>query len=674
VDVQQHLYYTAKYEKAVYIKAEKAADANSLLRGTAFLLPKPVSLFRIAGASLSRDDWSMICGPLYRGETVGALFDGPSSLPSLLADAWYAYSKFPKGTYSIAPHITLEPSKDAFLPGFLAIIQANATATDKSMEALLLWLNSSDINQLETLGKKFDMTITVLGSDSKRSQDRMHTVFSNIREAIDYCRATYANEDYIFRGQRKDWPLKSSLFRLDSDLERETKWKETVAFYEWMLNNSRLTSFNASQDTLALIAQHYGFPTDLIDFTTDVLIAGYFATHGEIVSGEIGVVYVLSVSHLDLLSRKMPTLVYAPVLPQMSGVWRIENQKGVLVRDVGGFISSHGDDVIIDAVRFIQRENETITTLFPRINDRFIYPPPNDFEQEIERYESIRLRSRPIESMIDPKLWAIRHIERDPTGSDVEAEAQVLDWTTDAERWAKVDPTPFERFPRIAPGGSAIKVRFTSDKAIVYESSLSFARTVHDLRTSAYGSRANVAIDVVLGDDIKGELDEARATWLIETSKVSIEEFLNICLFWPLSDDQLARAIQNLFALAFHTPDTTVDGEELATSEAFQETVVIQLEYEDQSQVVSRSFAPASYFETIASMTDLRNRFNLRYPEFQLDLNYQLFQFVTDIKKIMSLHDAIDLWAIVLIPSQLIFRTRVARVLNPYTAMKIGFA
>jgi hypothetical protein len=45
----------------VYIKTETAADANSLLRGTASLLPKPVSLFRIAGASFSRDDWSMIC-------------------------------------------------------------------------------------------------------------------------------------------------------------------------------------------------------------------------------------------------------------------------------------------------------------------------------------------------------------------------------------------------------------------------------------------------------------------------------------------------------------------------------------------------------------------------------------------------------------------------------------
>jgi hypothetical protein len=152
----------------VYIKTETAADANSLLRGTASLLPKPVSLFRIAGASFSRDDWSMIRRPLFRSETVVAFFDGPSSLPSLLADAWCAYSKFPKSTHSIAPQITLEPSTDAFLPGFLAIIQINATAMDKSMEALLLWLNSSDINQLETLGKKLDMTITILGSDSNR--------------------------------------------------------------------------------------------------------------------------------------------------------------------------------------------------------------------------------------------------------------------------------------------------------------------------------------------------------------------------------------------------------------------------------------------------------------------------------------------------------------------------
>jgi hypothetical protein len=105
----------------------------------------------------------MICSSLYRGETAVALFDGPSSLPSVLADAWCVYSKFPKGTHSIDPHITLEPIKEGFVPGFLAIIQTNAIATDKSMEALLLWLNSSDVNQLEILGRTFEKTITILG-------------------------------------------------------------------------------------------------------------------------------------------------------------------------------------------------------------------------------------------------------------------------------------------------------------------------------------------------------------------------------------------------------------------------------------------------------------------------------------------------------------------------------
>ena len=95
-----------------------------------------------------------------------------------------------------------------------------------------------------------------------------------------------------YRGQSTDWAISSSYFRLkkeDMDIERE----KTDSFIVWCLLNTKIPKFTTSDDFLGTelpyyyaIAQHYGYKTDLIDFTTciELLTAFPSLAHVQMVS------------------------------------------------------------------------------------------------------------------------------------------------------------------------------------------------------------------------------------------------------------------------------------------------------------------------------------------------------------------------------------------------------
>jgi hypothetical protein len=97
--------------------------------------------------------------------------------------------------------------------------------------------------------------------------------------------------NYVFRGQGDEsWPIESSLLRLVKRCHTERNDPNTANIYEQIMlkefkyrfplyDSSTQIDENDSVEWLAMM-QHYGTPTRLIDFTSSIFIALFFALDG----------------------------------------------------------------------------------------------------------------------------------------------------------------------------------------------------------------------------------------------------------------------------------------------------------------------------------------------------------------------------------------------------------
>ena len=136
--------------------------------------------------------------------------------------------------------------------------------------------------------------------------------------------------NYIFRGERKEHPrVSSSLWRLYNDIEAEGFDIEVVQTE--ILNEARsYTRYTGEFEDLEILSQlqHNGGATNLIDFTTDYLIALFFACDGE--PDEHSRVILLPENGID----------YDLEYPS-SPVHRVIAQKSVFVRPQKGYVESY---------------------------------------------------------------------------------------------------------------------------------------------------------------------------------------------------------------------------------------------------------------------------------------------------------------------------------------------
>ena len=85
-------------------------------------------------------------------------------------------------------------------------------------------------------------------------------------------------KQYYYRGQIHCWPIQSSASRVNYSSKEMEK---TQFFVEKLKENKTLNLQNDEYLNKCLaIAQHYGYKTDFIDFTTDIEVAAFFATDG----------------------------------------------------------------------------------------------------------------------------------------------------------------------------------------------------------------------------------------------------------------------------------------------------------------------------------------------------------------------------------------------------------
>ena len=138
-----------------------------------------------------------------------------------------------------------------------------------------------------------------------------------------------AGGSYIYRGEPKAYPaVSSSLYRWYEDKDIEVDAFDIEVVQRGILGQARgYTRYTGETDELEILSQiqHNGGDTNLIDFTTDFLIALFFACDGE--PGEPGRVILLSENGAD----------YQIVEPR-EPAHRVIAQKSVFVRPSKGFV------------------------------------------------------------------------------------------------------------------------------------------------------------------------------------------------------------------------------------------------------------------------------------------------------------------------------------------------
>ena len=159
-------------------------------------------------------------------------------------------------------------------------------------------------------------------------------------EALDLARELQKNRIYeLFRGQNEDWPLVASIYRLSAKKRREAA--ERLCLFQAFLSRHNSTQRYAKDlDYVVAIAQHYGIPTDFIDFSRSPEIALFFATHStKELQGKEGVILCLNkkefTDYVDFfksifINRKLtPPYIYDV---KIESLWRLQAQQGCFLQ------------------------------------------------------------------------------------------------------------------------------------------------------------------------------------------------------------------------------------------------------------------------------------------------------------------------------------------------------
>ena len=166
-------------------------------------------------------------------------------------------------------------------------------------------------------------------TDSSGQTDDLDAVLAIIAEIAR--KSTDGN--YIYRGEPECFPkVSSSLYRQYDEIEAEDFNIEIVQ--QEMLDESKLYTTEADDFEILTQLQHYGGKTNLIDFTTDFLIAIFFASDGS--PDNDGRVIFLQ------RSDEPKSLIKEPRNPMN----RVIAQKSIFVQPPEGFIQADEEVVI----------------------------------------------------------------------------------------------------------------------------------------------------------------------------------------------------------------------------------------------------------------------------------------------------------------------------------------
>ena len=155
---------------------------------------------------------------------------------------------------------------------------------------------------------------------------------NSVEKAVDHANQLKASGGrHWFRGQEKDWPVQSTFLRVPA-AQRDSTMQKLARFEGWVKSTPGLEKLAADADATIAVAQHYGLPTNFVDFTTSPEIAAYFATERAEASppGELACLICLDLDDIlefwKLLQGKYPPLEFLEL--DVPDLWRLEAQRG----------------------------------------------------------------------------------------------------------------------------------------------------------------------------------------------------------------------------------------------------------------------------------------------------------------------------------------------------------
>ena len=208
----------------------------------------------------------------------------------------------------------------------------------------------------------------VLDQDKQMNQnDQLNSVLEKIQEILKIS----SNGDYLYRGEPKCYDkVSSGLYRKYSNIEAEYFNIEVVQ--NEILETAKKYTTETDDFEILTELQHYGGATNLIDFTTDYLIALFFACDGSDLLNKDGRVILL---------KKTGEINEQVKFPQ-NPINRVIAQKSIFVQPVKGFIEP---DHIINIPKDLKQPIMNHLQKYHNISTNTIY---NDLQGFI-KYQNI---------------------------------------------------------------------------------------------------------------------------------------------------------------------------------------------------------------------------------------------------------------------------------------------
>jgi len=157
---------------------------------------------------------------------------------------------------------------------------------------------------------------------------------ANIEEAVEIAVRLREEGRYNwFRGQVHDWPPYSSARRIQA-ADDEKSSRRLSLFLDWVKQTPELKEPLNDPAAIAAVAQHYGIPSNYIDFSTEPGVAGFFAADGKAPStGEVRpCIFCLNTDDLlevwDAVKDFRPEAHLELVNIDVSNLWRLRLQLG----------------------------------------------------------------------------------------------------------------------------------------------------------------------------------------------------------------------------------------------------------------------------------------------------------------------------------------------------------